>query len=184
MRISNSAARRAGVLASLFLAFAAVAAPPADFTVTAPADGKTFRLADAKGKYVALHFLLKTECPVCLRHTGDYAQQAATLADVVQVFLKPDSAEEIQGWTAKLAAGTAPTIYRDPDAKLAKAFAIPDGYAFHGESVHYPALVLLDPAGWEVFRHVGRNNGDRFGFEKLAAKVAELKQAGGQPAAK
>jgi thioredoxin-dependent peroxiredoxin len=33
------------------------------FTVESPADGKTFALADAKGKYVALHFLLKTECP-------------------------------------------------------------------------------------------------------------------------
>lgn len=167
--------RGAMALASCLLA--AAAAPPADFTVTAPADGKKFRLGDARGKYVALHFLLKTECPVCLRHTRDYAEKAATLPDVVQVFLKPDSAEEIQGWTAKLDAGTAPTIYRDPDAALAKAFAIPDGYAFHGETVHYPALVLLGPAGQEVFRYVGKNNGDRFGFEKLAAKLAELKQA-------
>jgi hypothetical protein len=38
-------------------------AAPADFTVEAPADGRKFRLAEAKGKYVALHFLLKTECP-------------------------------------------------------------------------------------------------------------------------
>ncbi|MFN0066460.1 MAG: hypothetical protein ACKVYV_02390, partial [Limisphaerales bacterium] len=89
MRISNSAARRAGALASLLLTFAATAAPPADFTVTAPADGPTFRLADARGKYVALHFLLKTECPVCLRHTAEHAKLAAAQPDVVHVFLKP-----------------------------------------------------------------------------------------------
>jgi peroxiredoxin Q/BCP len=168
---------RALALAALALALAATAAPPSDFTVTAPADGQVFRLADARGKYVALHFLLKTECPVCLRHTAAHAKLAAAQPDVLHVFLKPDSAAEIQGWTAKLAPGTAPVIYRDPDARLAKAFAIPDGYAFHGELVHYPALVLLDPAGRKVFRHVGKNNGDRFSAEKLTAKIAELKQA-------
>jgi peroxiredoxin Q/BCP len=163
------------VLAGALNLFAA----PADFTVEAPADGRKFRLAEAKGKYVALHFLLKTECPVCLRHTRDYAQRGETLQDVVQVFLKPDSADEIKSWTDKLGepAGKGVTIYRDADAGLAKAFAIPDGYAFHGQTVHFPALVLLNPAGQEVFRHVGKNNGDRFGFDQLAAKVAELKAA-------
>jgi peroxiredoxin Q/BCP len=87
--------------------------------------------------------------------------------------------DEIKSWTDKLGepAGKGVTIYRDADAGLAKAFAIPDGYAFHGQTVHFPALVLLNPAGQEVFRHVGKNNGDRFGFDQLAAKVAELKAA-------
>lgn len=63
-------------LTPLILAMAVVAitapglrAAPAGFTVESPVDGKTFKLADARGKYVALHFLLKTECPFCLRHT-------------------------------------------------------------------------------------------------------------------
>jgi peroxiredoxin Q/BCP len=152
-------------------------AAPTDFTVEAPADGRKFRLAEAKGKYVALHFLLKTECPLCLRHTRDYAQRGETLPEVVSVFLKPDSADEIKSWADKLGKPAAKevTLYRDADATLAKAFAIPDGYPFHGQSVHFPALVLLDPAGQEVFRHVGKNNGDRFGFDLLVAKLAELK---------
>ncbi len=37
--------------------------------------------------------------------------------------------------------------------------------------------VLLDPTGQEVFRYVGRNNADRYGAEKLTAKIAELKKA-------
>ena len=175
------------VLAAAFLtATLALAAPPADFTVESPADDSKFHLADAKGKYVALHFLLKTECPICLRHTSDYAKKATTRPDIVQVFLKPDSAEEIKGWTAHLGEETTKhaTIYRDPDATLAKAFAIPDGYHFHGEVVHFPALVLLDPAGKEVFRYVGKNNTDRFGFEQLVAKVTELKKAGEASATK
>ena len=158
-------------------------AASADFTVESPVDGKTFKLSDAKGKFVAVHFLLKTECPFCLKHTRDYAKQSASQPELVNVFLKPDSADEIKAWSAKANIGDAAvpvTIYRDADAKLADQFGIPGGYAFHGETVHYPALVLLDPAGKEVFRYVGKNNGDRFSFEQLAAKLAELK---GKPVA-
>ena len=147
-----------------------------DFAVTSATSQATFRLADAKGKYVALHFLLKTECPVCLRHTRDYFTKATTLPHVVQVFLKPDTDAEIKAWAGKLPAEELAKnpIYRDPDAKLAKAFHIPDGYKFHGQVVHFPATVLLDPAGKEVFRYIGKNNGDRLAFETLAEKVREL----------
>lgn len=167
----------AAVLGLVLLANAhAAPANPDDFTVQSTTSKATFRLADAKGKYVALHFLLKTECPVCLRHTRDYFTKAASLPNVVQVFLKPDTEAEIKSWAGKLPADELAKnpVYRDPDAKLAKAFTIPDGYKFHGQVVHYPATVLLNPAGKEVFRYVGKNNGDRLSFEKLAEKVAEL----------
>jgi peroxiredoxin Q/BCP len=186
MRHLLVSARNFSLLATFAAALSAFAAPPTDFTVESPLDGSKFRLADAKGKYVALHFLLKTECPFCLRHTRDYAKKAASQPGLVQVFLKPDSAEEIKQWAADLgeeAATKQVGIYRDPDAALAKAFGIPDGYQFHGQTVHFPALVLLDPAGHEVFRYLGKNNTDRFSFEKLTAKVAELKSAAGTPAA-
>src|ERR1041384_2236364 len=165
---------------SLF-AFIAVAAlthslgaAPADFTVTSPIDGKTFRLAEAKGRYVALHFLLKTECPFCLRHTAEYSMKAPSIAGVTHVFLKPDSDAEIKSWSGKVKAPHQPTIYRDPEAKLANEFGIPDGYKFHGQTVHYPALVLLDPNGKEVFRYVGKSNTDRYPWDKFAGKMAEL----------
>lgn len=167
------------LLASSLLPAATFAAPPADFTVESPAEGKSFKLSEAKGKYVALHFLLKTECPFCLKHTRDYAKKSVTMPDVVHVFLKPDSADEIKAWSAKANRGddfADVTIYRDSEAKLADQFGIPSGYQFHGQSVHYPALVLLDPAGKEVFRYVGKSNADRFSYEQFAAKLAELKE--------
>lgn len=169
------------ILASIFVSLAACqsALPaPADFTVESPADGKIFKLAEARGKFVALHFLLKTECPFCLKHTRDYVLKSGSMPDVVHVFLKPDSAEEIKAWSSKANRGQASpdvSIYRDADAKLADAFGIPGGYMFHGESVHYPALVLLNPAGKEVFRYVGKSNSDRFGAEQFVAKLSELK---------
>lgn len=181
LRARRSVAWTSSLVALLLTAVGLAA--PADFTVEAPAGGKPFKLSDAKGKYVALHFLLKTECPFCLRYTRAVAKQAATMPDVVQVFLKPDSAAEIQAWTASLGDDTGKNIpiYRDADAKLAREFAIPDGYKFHGQTVHFPALVLLDPAGVEVFRYVGKDNSDRFSVDQLQAKVAELKAGAAKP---
>ena len=151
---------------------------PGDFTVKSATDDKTFKLSDAKGKFVAVHFLLKTECPFCLRHTRDYAQKSAGDSRVLQVFLKPDTDDEIKQWAAQLGGEASKlAIYRDPDAKLAEAFGIPGGYKFHGQIVHYPALVLLDPEGKEVFRYVGTNNTDRFSYEKFSAKLQELTQS-------
>jgi len=154
---------------------AAAVPVPSDFTVTAPADGSEFSLSGARGRYVALHFLLKTECPVCLRHTRDYARRGAALTNVQQVFLKPDSGEEIRDWASKVDAGDAVKVivYQDPGAALAAAYGIPDGYAFHGQRVHYPALILLDPAGKEVFRHVGTNNADRLPFDRFAVVIQD-----------
>lgn len=165
-------------LAALF-ALQTVHAGPADFTLSSPADGKTFKLSAARGKFVALHFLLKTECPFCLRHTRDYAAYTPSAPEVVQVFIKPDDDQEIKEWAAKANAGgdfSPVTIYRDPEARLAEQFNIPGGYSFHGQTVHYPALVLLDPSGQEVFRYVGKNNTDRFGVAQFKAKLAELQQ--------
>ena len=187
MKSNSSPLRALALHLSLFSTVAVIAvalsatslrAAPADFTVESPADGKTFKLSEAKGKYVALHFLLKSECPFCLKHTRDYAKKSAATSDVVHVFLKPDSAEEIKTWSSKANRGdnfADVTIYRDADAKLADEFKIPDGYQFHGQSVHYPALVLLDRAGREVFRYVGKSNADRLSFDQFTAKLAELK---------
>jgi len=161
------------LLVGVFGLSANLRAGPPDFTLTS--GDKTFKLADARGRHVALHFLLKTECPYCQRHVAEYARRAPELAGVTHVFLKPDTAEALAAWTAKLReAGIDATIYRDADARLADAFEIPDGYSFHGQTMRYPALVLLGPDGAELFRHVGRDNSDRLAWAPFAAKVAEL----------
>jgi thioredoxin-dependent peroxiredoxin len=152
---------------------------PDNFTAQAVNRSGAFTLSDARGKYVALHFLLKTECPFCIKHTRDYVQKAPSLPGVVHIFLKPDTDEEIRAWNTKLESdhSTSITIYRDPDAKLADAYGIPNGYQFHKQVVHYPALILIDPTGKEVFRYVGKSNVDRLSFEQLAAQVSQLRVA-------
>lgn len=165
-----------GFSAAVLVSSFAVAAPPPDFSVSTANHSSTFTLSKAHGKYVALHFLLKTECPFCLKHTRDYAQKSSRLPNVEQVFLKPDAEAAVAQWEQKVKASTgitAPPIYRDENATLAQSYGIPDGYQFHGQVVHYPALVLLDKSGKEAFRYVGKNNTDRYPFESLEQKVKE-----------
>jgi peroxiredoxin Q/BCP len=164
----------------LFIAAASLSAQiasaaPSDFTLHSATDTNTFKFSAAKGKFVALHFLLKTECPYCLKYTRTYSEKALTDARVIHVFIKPDSEAAIKQWTADLGGEASKlTIYRDPDAKLADEFAIPNGYHFHGQVVHYPALILLDGSGQEVFRYVGKSNADRCSYEHFATKLDEL----------
>lgn len=98
------------------------------------------------------------------------------MKNVLQVFIKPDTELEIRSWSGKLTAEDLKKfpIYRDPDAKLAKQLNIPDGYKFHNQIVHYPATILIDPKGKEVYRYIGKNNSDRLSFEQLAAKIDEF----------
>lgn len=146
-----------------------------DFTLTSVTNKSTFTLSKSKGKYIALHFLLKTECPYCIRHTSEYFDKASTLNNVVQVFIKPDSEDEIKTWANKLKSSNTLAIYQDANSKLAEQYNVPNGYQFHGQVVHYPALILLNEKGDEVFRYVGKNNSDRFSFDQLKAKIEELK---------
>ena len=146
-----------------------------DFSLTSVTDKSTFTLSKSKGKYIALHFLLKTECPYCIRHTSEYFEKASTLSNVIQVFIKPDSEEEIKAWANKLKSTNSLPVYQDVNANLADQFNIPNGYQFHGQVVHYPAMILLNDKGEEVFRYIGKNNSDRFSFEQLKAKIEALK---------
>ena len=147
-----------------------------NFTLHSVTDSSSLTLTSLKGKFVALHFLLKTECPFCIRFTNEYNEKSASLLNVTQVFIKPDGEKEIREWMGKLKNDSSLKIqiYQDLDGKLADEFNVPSGYFFHGQMVHYPALILLNEAGKEVFRYIGKNNSDRFSFDKLELKMKEL----------
>ena len=166
------------------IASAAYAEPPRDFTV--PAVAPPFKLSEARGSFVALHFLLKTECPFCMRLTHEYTARAGEVPGVIHVFLKPDEPAQIMKWLADTKfspATTRPTIYQDAGGKLADQYQIPGGYKFHGTVTHYPALIILDREGREAFRYVGKNNTDRYPFDQFAARIAELSARSESPAA-
>ncbi len=163
------------VLVLLLISLNSQAQNVKDFTLNSVTDKSSFTLSKSKGKYIALHFLLKTECPYCIRHTSEYFDKASTLINVIQVFIKPDSEKEIKEWANKLKSANSLPIYQDAEAKLANQFNIPNGYQFHGQIVHYPAMILINDQGQEVFRYIGKNNSDRYSFEQLKAKIEALK---------
>lgn len=43
---------------------------------------------------------------------------------------------------------------------------------FHGQTVHFPALVVLDGQGKELFRSMGNNNSYRMKPKNFAVKLA------------
>ena len=96
-----------------------------NFVVESPTHGTRFALADQKGKVLALHFLLKTECPNCLKLAHDYSQLEASNPDVVHLFLKPDSTDEIKVWAANISQEglkSLPVVYRTPGWQKNLAF--------------------------------------------------------------
>jgi len=178
--MSASYSKPGWVVIFSLIAIVARAENPTDLTIKSPTHQTTFTLSEQRGKWIALHFLLKTECPYCIKYTRDYVRLSEKTPEVVHLFLKPDSDDEIRGWAGKLSQDDLkelPVIYRDPDARLANQFGIPDGYRFHGQTVHYPALVLLDPSGKEVFRYVGKSNSDRMTPDDFVSKLKAARGA-------
>jgi peroxiredoxin Q/BCP len=148
-----------------------------DFTIRSVQTGSEFTLSKNKGKIVVLHFLLKTECPYCLRHTHDFALLAQEEKGVIHLFVKPDSKEDILKWTEKLNREDLkelPEIYQDENANLADLYQIPNGYKFHNQVVHFPALIILDKKGKEIYRYIGKNNSDRLSVGDYKVKMKEL----------
>ena len=137
-------------------------------------EGRQFNSADARGQFLAIHFLLTTECPYCSRLINEYTRNAPTLAGIRQIFVKPDSLEAFDAMLKGLPDGDKLPIYRDADSKLVEKSKFDGGYKFHGQVMHYPAVIILNETGKEVFRHIGKSNADRLPFASYAAKVAEL----------
>lgn len=150
---------------------------PKDFTLKSVDGKQEFKLSEAKTEYVALHFLLKTECPICLRYTTEYAAHAKDQPNVTHIFIKPDEPAETMKWFSKFddTKAQTPVIYHDKDAGLAKKYGIKHGYEFHGEVVHYPAFILTDKTGKVHFKYVGESNRDRFDYKELSEKLKEMK---------
>lgn len=147
-------------------------ATPTPFTVGDPA--RQFNSASARGQFLAVHFLLPTDCPFCIREIREYVESAPTLAGVRHIYVIAHAPDGFAEWIKTVPDAEALPIYRDHDAQLSKEFKIPGDYHFHNAVMTYPALVLLDAQGREVFRYVGKKNSDRLRFATFAARVAEL----------
>ncbi len=146
-------------------------AEPPNFTVAS--GDETFRLADARGRFVALHYLPKGECADCRRTIAEAVRRGPEVAGVVHVFIKPDSEDAVRMWAERLKAdGVSATIFPDANGEVAKQLELPPAYASDDHAADEPALVLLDPKGNECFRYVDGASADRLSFDRFAREVA------------
>lgn len=175
------------MLRAALVATLSVPALASDFTVGE--SGKQFTLSQNAGRFTTVHFLLKTECPICLRTTQDYLRRADEVAGFTHVFIKPDDSDAVLDFRRKVAGAnsrpkSAPTedgeslkdlpIYRDVDQKVAAQLRVPQGYAFHGATTNFPTTIIFNQKGEEVFRYAGADTTDRFTFDRFAAEAATL----------
>lgn len=145
-----------------------------NFTVRDVFEEETFVLSEARGNYVSIHFLLETNCPNCARHVENYLRDASSFPLTKQIFLKGGEPPEIVEWMNGLDVTLPPIskllIYRDPDAKVAESFAVP----VKSGHVKYPAFILIDREGREIFRYVGISKWDYYPLESFRDRMDEL----------
>ncbi len=135
-----------GVLSAglTLIAAAQVASAGTDFELRS--GDKSFKSRQAARRVNALHFLLKTECPYCLRYAQEYAAQAPSVAGVTHIFIKPDAEADIAAWqgSSQRPGRQASDLSRRRRQGRA-AFGLAADFDFHGTKSNHPALILLGP---------------------------------------
>ncbi len=138
--------------------------------LTAITDHHSFSLADAQGRYLALHFLTKTDTPECTAFVRDFLRAAPTVAGVMHVFIKPDTESEVKAWAAQFNED-AHSIFLDPNGGLAQDLKVPSGLSINGATSTFPATIVFDTSGTELFRHVGTTHHDHLTFDSFKRMI-------------
>ena len=139
---------------------------PATFIVGDPE--RAFDSRAARGTCLVVSFLPTIATPESAALIREYTDKAPSLAGVRFIFVSGDPAEKFTASLAALPGGDKLPVYRDADAKLSSQFNIPPAARPN------PALILLDPAGTEKHRHLGKSPADRVSFAALSMHIAEL----------
>lgn len=145
---------------------------PVEFSVGD--EGQSFSSASARGRFLAIHFLLNADSPANAALVREYTLHAPELAGTTHIFIRAGSAEEFRSMLAGLPPTAAKQSFRDVDSKLAARLNVPGGFEFHGRTINHPALILLDASGNEIFRQVFDADANRLHFTQFAAKLADL----------
>ncbi len=153
------------------------ASPATDFTLGT--EGHVFRSADARGKFLAIHFLSANQPDVS--PLTDYASGERTLAGFAQVFVTSGSPEQLAAVISAAPKELAEKIYRDPDEHLSAQFRLPPRSARAAEAIE--ATIVLDPDGNEILRRTAKDGSHQFSFSQFfsafnkASADAQTRQA-------
>jgi peroxiredoxin len=144
-----------------------------DFTLRT-AGGQPLRLADLRGRAVALFFFRGTWCGTCrglmdqIRdHYADYQRLDAHVLGVTT-----QNADGLADYMRRAAIPF--PIVLDPDRAVIRRYGVYNLLSFEGVNLPHNAVFLLDPAGVIRFVHVSRRSTDMPEEPLVRAALAEI----------
>ncbi len=146
-------------------AFAGFASPVSAQTelpvpaLTGVTSGKSFRVSDATGHVLALHFV--GDPGAATPFVRDYLTQAPTIAGVMHVFVADGDPAATKSWAATLG-DSAGLVYLDGGRAFASDLKVPS----------IPATVVFGPDGREILRHIGASQSDYWAFASFAKELS------------
>ena len=159
---------RIGLVSTLFFAVSpalAINQPASNATITAANDDHPFALKDAKGHYLALHFLPAGDTPEDAAFVREYLKAAPTAAGVVHAFIRPQTGDA-KAWASQFA--DASRVFVDHDSKLAADLGV---WKDQKESTRFATTVVLDQDGKELFRLSGTPARSHVSFGSFASRL-------------
>lgn len=150
-----------------------IAAAPKDFVLPSVPEGEDFRLESARGRVVALHFLVQGDQQPSANFVRTLVARMRDMAGVEHVFIRDESLRRVEVWRQGLMAEP-PVVHRDEGGALAQAYGVPEGLRTGTVTVRYPATILLGFDGLERFRYVGEGADDYVPMELLLEEIERL----------
>jgi YHS domain-containing protein len=151
-----------------------VSAGPEDIKMACLGARQPISLKDLRGRIVALHFLGVPDSPAATELIKTYSAAASSLAGTGHVFVHTGSHDAFLSWCQQFKAGSPLVVFaHDEGGALAREFDLP----VPASGVSRPATIVLDPAGKEVFRHVGTRESDVLGWKEFAKRVEDTTRA-------
>lgn len=136
------------------------AQPPKTHPIVCTKTDHPFNIADAKGHYLAIHFVRGDGT----KFVQEYLRASPLAAGVEHIFVRSGDAKQVMAWAEQFKID-APAFYSDPDGALAKDLNAGDA----------TTTTVFDPQGKELFRQAGAKPDDYAPWtvfaEKLAAKT-------------
>ncbi len=129
-------------------------------------DGRVFRMNEAAGAVLAVHFLPESPDAEGAALVREYSSRAATVAGVKHLFVTGAGQAGAKEWAAR-AGDAARFVYLDEGGALAGELGVAPGAAL-------PVTVVLGTDGRELFRHAGSSAADSLKFADFAARLDSL----------
>ena len=133
-----------------------------------------FDSASARGRVLVVHVLSGRVSQANAAYLKDLAKAASTVAGVTHVIVQNASEADFRATVATAPESLVHSMYRDSSGAAEQLLHLEGTIDADGASVAAPAVLVLDPAGKELYRRIGKKDTDRDSATALAKKIGEL----------